>query len=46
MFQKQIDKERALSLQNALGTRLASSTLYAAGWTMQDAVQLLATRRA
>lgn len=46
MFQKQIDKERALALQNVAGTRLAASTLYAAGWTLQEAVQLLATRRA
>ena len=46
MFQKQIDKERALSIQSALGTRLAASSLFAAGWTLGEAVQLLATRRA
>lgn len=46
MLQKQIDKERALALQSVAGTRLAASTLYAAGWTLRDAVQLLATRRA
>ena len=46
MSQRQIDRERALRLQNVAGTRLAASTLYAAGWTLQEAIQLLATRRA
>ena len=44
MFQKQIDKERALSLKRCGFTRLAASTLCAAGWTLQEAVQLLAKK--
>lgn len=44
-MQRQIDRERALSIQRAIGTRLAASTLFAAGWTLAEAVDLLAKRR-
>ena len=45
-MQRTIDRERALSLQRAISTRIAASSLHAAGWSLADAVALLATRRA
>ena len=45
-MQKHIDRERALSIQRAMGTRIAAASLYTAGWTLAEAVELLAKRRA
>lgn len=44
-MQRLFDIERALSLQSTLGTRIAASSLRAAGFSLDEALFLLAGRQ-